>query len=75
MSFILHNLHVFFRVSLIITETFDCGLLGERIIPSLRHAVSVCADSNGHQVMPCGATVYVTAIQCNEIRNKSRLVN
>ena len=70
------------------TETVDAGLLGEMIIPTLRHAwsdllVRPRADttaaqpsnqvaSSGH-VIPCGATVYVCAVECQEIRRQSRL--
>ena len=70
-----------------VTETVDAGLLGEMIIPTLRHAWSdllvrptaAAQPSNqiastGH-VIPCGATVYVCAVECPEIRRQSRLAS
>ena len=70
-------------MSLVVTETVDAGLLGEGIVPTLRHAwtelllprqptgmtnqIARC----GH-VIPCGATVYVMAIECQEIAAQSR---
>ena len=71
------------RVSLVVTETVDAGLLGEWIIPSLRHAWAELLlprqqgeptnqrETGGH-VIPCGARVYVTLIECPEIRKQSR---
>ena len=32
------------RVNMIVTETFDCGLLGEGVIPSLKHAHDYLID-------------------------------
>ena len=71
------------RVCLVVTETVDAGLLGEAIVPTLRHAWSELLlprqpseGTNpitrcGH-VIPCGATVYVMAIECQEIARQSR---
>ena len=71
------------RVNLVVTETVDAGLLGEGIVPTLRHAWEELllpkqppGDTNqiarcGH-VIPCGATVYVMAIQCQQIAWQSR---
>ena len=53
------------------TEIFDAGLLGEMILPTLRHAWSHLLSENG-KVIPLGATVYVSAIECNEIHHQSR---
>lgn len=71
-------------MSLVVTEIVDAGLLGEQIIPILRHAwrelllpsPDVCSPSNqiggtGH-VIPCGAVVYVSAIQCQEVSRHCR---
>ena len=71
------------RVSLVVMETVDAGLLGEAIIPTLRHAWSHlllpkqlpgCTNEIGRcgHVIPCGATVYVMAIECQEIARESR---
>lgn len=76
------------RVDVVVTEIVDAGLLGEHIIPTLRHAwkellllrrvqplsnaTPVC-DREG-TVIPCGATVYAMAIECPEIRRQSRIL-
>lgn len=64
------------------TETVDAGLLGEMIIPSLRHAWSTflqpMTQTNGHvtncHVIPRGATVYACPVECSEIRRLSKSV-
>lgn len=64
------------------TETVDAGLLGEMIIPSLRHAwntfLQPTTQTNGHvtncHVIPCGATVYACPVECSEIRRLSKSV-
>lgn len=73
-------------MSLVVTEIVDAGLLGEMIIPTLRHAwtelllapPTLSCDSHrtrtGGHVIPCGATVHVSAIECLEIRCQTRLV-
>ena len=74
------------RVDLVVTEIVDAGLLGEYIVPTLRHAwkelllprmsppsatgTTVC--DRGGRVIPRGATVYAVAVQCPEIRRQSR---
>lgn len=73
---------------MIVTEIVDAGLLGEYIIPTLRHAwkelLFPCKEDmetdqasnqmtpRGH-VIPCGAVVHAMAIECPEIRRRSRL--
>ena len=73
---------------MVVTEIVDAGLLGEYIIPTLRHAwkklLLPCKDDmetdqasnqttpRGH-VIPCGAMVHAMAIECPEIRRRSRL--
>ena len=79
---IFHYLH---RVNLVVTEIVDAGLLGEYIIPTLRHTwkelllpckedieTSNQSTPRGH-VIPCGAVVHAMAIECPEIRRRSRL--
>ena len=73
------------RVCLVVMEIVDAGLLGEEIVPTLRHAWSQLmlprqppGSTNqiaqcGH-VIPCGATVYVMAIECSMIARQSRYV-
>ena len=59
-----------------ITETVDAGLLGECIIPTLRHAWSklLLPPSSGGHVIPAGATVYAAIVECESIRHQSRFV-
>ena len=58
-------------------EIFDAGLLGEYAIPSLRHAwvelmLTTPTKEDVARVIPCGATVYVCAIECPSIRLRSK---
>ncbi|KAK6635991.1 hypothetical protein RUM43_009643 [Polyplax serrata] len=64
------------RVSLVITETMDSGLLGENILPTLAHAWTnlllppVSSSSNPHTgdcgfVIPSAARIYLTGIECD----------
>lgn len=69
-----------FRAELVVTEIVDAGLLGEHIIPTLRHAwkeLLLPPRSPGSHapcghVIPSGATVYAMAIECAEVRKKSQ---
>ena len=62
------------QVSLIITETLDCGLLGEGIIETLTHAKrQLLAANQKAQIIPEGATVYGQLIECEKIRNYSQV--
>ena len=62
------------QVSLIVTETLDCGLLGEGIISTLTHAKhELLAANQNAQIIPEGAIVYGQLIQCENIRNYSQV--
>ncbi|XP_062852291.1 protein arginine N-methyltransferase 9 [Trichomycterus rosablanca] len=73
------------RVSLVVTETVDAGLLGEGIIESLIHAWKhlllpppntddpQSSPSQSGRVIPAGATVFAMAVQCPEIRRHHRV--
>uniref|UniRef100_A0A8B9GXJ6 Protein arginine methyltransferase 9 n=1 Tax=Astyanax mexicanus TaxID=7994 RepID=A0A8B9GXJ6_ASTMX len=73
------------RVSLVVTETVDAGLLGEGIIESLIHAWKnlllpppnpeepLSTPSQTGRVIPAGATVFGMAVECQEIRRHHRL--
>ncbi|KAL0133788.1 hypothetical protein PUN28_001036 [Cardiocondyla obscurior] len=61
------------RVKLIVTETFDAGLFGELVIPSMINVHMNLLDLNG-MVIPMGATVYTAAVECEYIRYKSSVV-
>lgn len=60
-------------MKLIITETFDAGLFGEHVIPSLINAHTNILDTNG-VVIPMGATLYAAAVECEYIRYRSSVV-
>lgn len=64
------------RVEVVVTETVDAGLLGESIVPTLRHAWKelLLPPSEGGHVIPAGATVYAAIVECETIRRQSRLV-
>ncbi|XP_029661156.1 protein arginine N-methyltransferase 9-like [Formica exsecta] len=61
------------RVKLIVTETFDAGLFGELVVPSMINVHMNILDMNG-MVIPMGATVYTAAIECEHIRYRSSVV-
>ena len=60
---------------MVVTETFDAGLLGEHVIASLRHAwKELLINDDSSLVIPRAATVHVAAVECFEIRRKTRYV-
>ncbi|CAL7948435.1 unnamed protein product [Xylocopa violacea] len=61
------------RVKLVVTETFDAGLFGEHVIPSMMSVHSNVLDANG-VVIPMGATLYIAAVECEYIRYKSSVI-
>lgn len=74
------------RVSLIVTETLDSGLLGEGILYTLSHAWSnlllpptcplnrqINQSGKFAFVIPFGAKIYVTGIECDSISKRSHL--
>ncbi|XP_011639142.1 protein arginine N-methyltransferase 9-like isoform X1 [Pogonomyrmex barbatus] len=61
------------RVKLIVTETFDAGLFGELVIPSMINVHMNILDLNG-MIIPMGATVYAAAIECEYIRFRSSVI-
>lgn len=71
------------QVSLVVTETLDCGLLGEGILATVEHAWAnlLLPSSDGlhhtntkpvSQIIPAGAVVYAMAIMCDDIRHQTR---
>ena len=71
------------QVSLVVTETLDCGLLGEGILATVEHAwanlLMPSTDDLHHsnakpvsKVIPGGAVVYAMAIMCYDIRHQTR---
>lgn len=55
------------------TETFDAGLFGELVIPSMINVHMNISDLNG-MIIPMGATVCTAAIECEYIRYRSSVV-
>ena len=70
------------QVSLVVTETLDCGLLGEGILATMEHAWShllIPSPDNTDlstkpisKVIPGGAVIYAMVIMCDDIRNQTR---
>lgn len=55
------------------TETFDAGLFGELVVPSMINMHMNILDLNG-MVIPMGATIYAAAIECEYIRYRSSVI-
>ena len=59
-----------------VTETVDAGLLGEGIVPTVRHAWKQLLHAKGSavqgRVIPSTATVYGCLIECEHVRRHSR---
>lgn len=60
------------RKSLIITEMFDSGLLGEQVLQSLSHAYNNLMGHCG-RVLPCYAEFFVVAAKCDRLNMKYQL--
>ncbi|KAK9868471.1 hypothetical protein WJX84_007692 [Apatococcus fuscideae] len=58
------------KVDLIVTEIFDSGLLGEGVLPSLRHAMSSLAKE-GARVIPAGADVFAQLVECDFLQQSA----
>jgi Ribosomal protein L11 methyltransferase (PrmA) len=56
------------KANLLVTETVDCGLLGEGIVPSIAHAKANLLTEDA-QIVPCGATVYAMVVESPRLRN------
>ena len=56
------------RASLLVTETVDCGLLGEGIVTSIAHARANLLTEDA-QIVPCAATVYAMVVDSPRLRN------
>lgn len=59
-------------VDLIVSELVDCGLLGERVLPTLRHSIRNHLSPSGVCV-PAGATVHAVAVSSTTLRASSVL--
>lgn len=56
------------KANLLVTETVDCGLLGEGIVSSINHAKANLLTEDA-QIVPCAATVYATVVESPRLRN------
>lgn len=56
------------KADLLVTETVDCGLLGEGIIPTILHARENLLKE-GAQIIPRSATVFATIVESNQLRS------
>ncbi len=56
------------KANLLVTETVDCGLLGEGIIPTIAHAKANLLTEDA-QIVPCAATVYAMVVESPRLRN------
>lgn len=56
------------KANLLVTETVDCGLLGEGIASSIAHA-KVNLLTEDAQIVPCAATVYAMVVESPRLRN------
>ncbi|XP_012272550.1 protein arginine N-methyltransferase 9 [Orussus abietinus] len=62
------------RVKLIVTETFDAGLFGEFVVPSMIDAhVNLLAKNSEGIVIPMWAALYVAAVESEHIRLRSSI--
>jgi type II protein arginine methyltransferase len=56
------------KANLLVTETVDCGLLAEGIVPSIAHAKANLLTEDA-QIVPCSATVYAMVVESPRLRN------
>ena len=59
-------------INLLVTETFDAGLLGEHVLETLDHAFKSFLSQNC-TIIPCRASVYIMPINCEAVRRKTRI--
>lgn len=60
--------HMMKRANLLVTETVDCGLLGEGIVGSIAHAKANLLTSDA-RIVPSSAVVYGMVIESLRLRN------
>jgi predicted RNA methylase len=56
------------KADLLVTETVDCGLLGEGIIPTIRHARESLLKENA-RIIPKSATVHAAIVESTQLRS------
>jgi type II protein arginine methyltransferase len=55
------------RANLLVTETVDCGLLGEGIVPSITHAKANLLTADA-RIIPRAASVYAILVESRRLR-------
>ena len=55
--------------SVLVTEVVDCGLLGEGVLGTVRHALQTLL-APGARCIPAGATVFATCVSSDYLRQK-----
>ena len=55
------------KANLLVTETVDCGLLGEGIVSSIAHAKANLLTEDA-RIVPCAATVYGMVVESPRLR-------
>ena len=59
-------------INLLVTETFDAGLLGEHVLETLDHAFKNLLAKNC-SIIPCRASVYIALIESRAVANRTRM--
>jgi type II protein arginine methyltransferase len=59
------------RANLMVTETVDCGLLGEGIIPTVTHARQNLLTADAH-IVPCSASVIAMLVESRALFGLNR---
>lgn len=62
------GLQMVHKANLLVTETVDCGLLGEGIVSSIAHAKANLLTDDA-QIVPCAAAVYAMVVESPRLRN------
>jgi type II protein arginine methyltransferase len=60
--------HMTCKANLLVTETVDCGLLGEGIVRSIAHAKANLLTEDA-RIVPCAAIVYGMVVESPGLRN------
>jgi len=64
--------HIPQRVNLVVTEIFDCSLIGEGCLPTLIHAHENLIINENSKVIPQSADVFGVCIECEELRKHAK---
>ena len=61
-------------VDILLTETFDAGLLGEHIFETLDHAFKHFLKKQC-TILPFRASVYIAPIECQAVQEKTKMIH